>query len=800
MSGRYFRFVTEHPIAVLLLALLVLAATAAGIPRLSFKSDLRIYFSPENPQILSLDRMEQTYTKVDNVLFVLAPADGVFNNRVLALVQELTTNAWQIPFSSRVDSITNYKHSYAEGDDIVVDDLVLDAGSLNPEQLAAIRAIALDDPLLRNRAISPDGKVTGINVTINIPKGKELSSVPVVVAHVRALADDIRARYPDIDLYLSGVVMMDNAFAESSERDMQTLVPAMLVLALTLMGLIMGSLSASLVALLVLTLSIVAAMGLAGWLGILLNPVSINAPNIILTIAICDCVHLLAGYLLARRNGENKKTAMQHSLQSNLKPVLITSVTTGIGFLCLNTSEAPPFRDLGNITALGVLTALFFSLTLLPALMMLLRTKVTATGSSRLQSWLDQLAVAITRHPARFALGSLLLAAGLSAGIVKNSLNDEFVKYFDDSIEFRQHTDFTTEHLTGIYYIDYAIASPADGGVNDPDYLQTLDDFTQWLRAQGEVLHVNSITDIYRRLNRNMHGDDPAFARLPQSRELAAQYLLMYEMSLPYGLDLRDRINGSKDASRVTATLKTLSSAEVLAFDGRVQEWLQAHGENIQFSEGTGLTIMFAHIGMRNITSMLTGTAIALVVISLLLVLIFRSFKYGLLSLLPNLLPALVAFGIWGLLVGQVGMALSVVAALTLGIVVDDTVHIISRYLHARRLLGYDARAAVRYTFARVGKALVITSIALAGGFAVLGFSSFEINAGMGSLTALAIALALLLDLTLLPAVLVLVDRGRERSTDSTEEPAAVSTPATIPASTAASTPTTGEPIGAITS
>ncbi|GGO83341.1 RND transporter [Marinobacterium nitratireducens] len=772
MSRRYFRIVTEHPVAVMLIALLLCAAAAAGIPRLSFESDLRIYFSPENPQILSLDRMEETYSKVDNVLFVLAPKNGVFNNRVLSLVQQLTADAWQIPFSSRVDSITNFKHSYADGDDIVVEDLVPDAKSLTPEQLDAVRRVALEDPLLRHRAIDPDGRFTGINVTINIPKGKELTSVPLVVERVRALAADIRVRYPDIELYLSGVVMMDNAFAEASERDMQTLVPAMLVLALTLMGLIMGSLAVALAALLVLTLSIVSAMGLAGWLGILLNPVSINAPNIILIIAICDCVHLLAGYLLGLRNGEDQKTAMLNSLQGNVKPILITSVSTGIGFLCLNSSEAPPFRDLGNITALGVLAALFFTLTILPALMILLRAKVTATGSNRIQGCLDRLALSITRHPARFALGSLALAVGLGAGIAKISLNDEFVKYFDDSTEFRQHTDFITDNLTGIYYIDYAIASDTDGSVNDPDYLRTLDAFTGWLRLQDEVLHVNSITDIYKRLNRNMHGDDLAFYRLPESRELAAQYLLMYEMSLPYGLDLRDRINTGKNASRVTATLRNLSSAEVLAFDARVQAWLQAHDTDIRFSEGTGLTLMFAQIGMRNIASMLTGTAIALVVISLLLVLIFRSLKYGLLSLAPNLLPALAAFGIWGLLVGQVGMALSVVAALTLGIVVDDTVHIISRYLHARRALGYDARAAVRYTFARVGSALVITSIALSGGFAVLGFSSFEINAGMGLLTALAIALALLLDLTLLPALLVLMEGSRRVAKNTAPEPA----------------------------
>jgi len=764
MSERYYQFVTKHPVKVLLFALLVLAAAAAGIPKLSFKSDLRIYFSPENPQIHLLDQMEETYTKVDNVLFVFAPKDGVFNPRVLDMVEKVTAKAWKIPYSSRVDSVTNFKHSTAQGDDIAVDDLVVGAQNLNAEQIAEIRTAALNDPLILNRTISADGKVTGINVTINIPKGKELSSVPVVVKYVRTMADEIRAEYPDVELHLSGVVMMDNAFAEASEHDMKTLVPAMLTLALVVMGWIMGSVTASIAALLILTCSIVAAMGLAGWFGVLLNPVSINAPNIILTIAVCDCVHLLMGYLATLRAGTSKQEAMVKTLRSHTRAIVITSVTTGVGFLSLNTSDAPPFRDIGNITAFGAFAALFFTLTLLPAMMMLVKVKAKSRdvgGASRMHTMMDGLADQVCRRPGAFLLGSLAITAILSIGIVRNELNDEFVKYFDTSIEFRRDTDFISQHLTGIYYIDYEISGRSESGVNDPNYLRTLEEFTAWLRQQDEVLHVNSITDIFKRLNTNMHGDDPGYYKLPESQELAAQYLLMYEMSLPYGLDLRDRINAGKTASRVTATLKNLSSTGVLAFNARAQAWLKQHDSHIRFSDGTGLTIMFATIGMSNVISSLVGIVIEMLVISTLLIFVFRSVKYGVLSLIPNVLPALAAFGVWGFLVGQVGMALSVVASMTLGIVVDDTVHMVSDYLHGRRELGLDAPAAVKYAFSHIGTAVVTTSVALTAGFAVLGFSSFEISAGMGILTALAIAIALPMELTLLPALLILIDRKR---------------------------------------
>ena len=772
MLAKYSKYIAYNPLKVIFISMAILVAASVGIGHLSFKSDLRIYFSDENPQVKMLDHMEQTYTKTDSVLFILAPKNGVFNREVLSVVEELTKKAWLIPFSSRVDSLTNFKHSSAIEDDIVVDDLVINATTLTANGIERVRTIATAEPLLVNSIISPDQQVTGINVTINIPKGKELSSVPVVVKYVRELATEIQMTHPDIDIYLTGVVMMDNAFSEATEKDMKTLVPAMLVIALIIMGTIMRSWLASLAAMLILTFSIVAAMGLAGWLGVLLNPISVNAPNIILTLAICDCVHLLMAYFLGLRNGLVKQEAMSSALISTFNALLITTLSTCVGFLTLNYSEAPPFRDLGNITTLGVAMAFVFTVTFLPAFMMLFPVSNKHTQKiqqGRLESKINSLAEAIIAAPKKYFTISMLFVVVACAGIFNNTLNDEFVKYFDESVKFRQDTDFTSEHLTGIYYIDYEIGGTSQDGINSPEYLKTLEQFTQWYRQQPEVLHVNSMADIYKRLNMNMNGDDKNKFTMPTNNELAAQYLLLYEMSLPYGLDLRNRVNASKDATRVTATLKNLSSNEVLDLEARAQSWLQSHSDSITFSEGTGLTVMFANIGLRNIIGMLSGMAIALVVISLMLIIVFRSIKYGIISLIPNLLPAAVAFGIWGYLVGQVGLALSVMAAMTLGIVVDDTVHFLTKYIHARRDKNMHSADAIRYAFSNVGAALVITTLALTAGFAVLGLSSFEINAGMGILTAMAISFALVLDMLLLPALLLLVDSKQHNTQDENQ-------------------------------
>jgi len=347
--------------------------------------------------------------------------------------------------------------------------------------------------------------------------------------------------------------------------------------------------------------------------------------------------------------------------------------------------------------------------------------------------------------------------------VPKNELNDDFVKYFSEKIEFRRDADFASENLSGLYLIDYSLESGLDGGVSDPDFQRNIEKFADWYLAQPEVIHVNVLSDTFKRLNRSLHGDDPSWYKLPEQRDLAAQYLLLYEMSLPYGLDLNNQINIDKSATRMTVMLYNMTTKTVLGLEQRAQQWLRDNVQASMQNEGASPTIMFSNIGERNIKSMLFGTTIALILISLILIFALRSLKIGLLSLIPNLVPAALAFGLWGIMVGQIGLALSVVTGMTLGIVVDDTVHFLSKYLRARREKGLDAEDAVRYAFNTVGLALVVTSIVLISGFFVLTFSAFQLNSDMAIMTAVTIVFAIVADFLLLPPLLMALD-GKEHS------------------------------------
>jgi predicted RND superfamily exporter protein len=743
---------------ILAVTVLVLVAAGSGSGRLTFSNDMRVFFSEDNPQLKALEALENTYTKNDSVLFVVAPESGdVFSRRTLAAVEELTKRSWKIPYSSRVNSITNFQHSWSEGDDLIVEDLVPDAASLSDRDLSRIREIALAEPLLVDRLVSSSGHVTGVSISVLKP-GESADENEEIALFARELVEELSSEYADMDFYLTGGVIYDHSMGEVAAGDMTTLIPAMFLILLVIIAVTLGSVTGTLATFAVIVFSMLTGMGLAGWLGIKLTPASANAPLIIMTLAVADSIHVLVTVFQRMRAGESRHNAITESMRINLMPVFLTSITTAVGFLTMNFSDAPPFRDLGNIVAMGITAAFLYSVLFLPALMAVLPVRARARASNAGIRSCSKLAdFVIARRRAIFP-ATLVIVAVLAVGITHVELNDNWVEYFGKRYDIRRATDFATENLTGFDMIEYSLDSGAPGGISDPRYLATVEAFANWYRSQPGVVNVVSITDTMKRLNMNMHADDRAFYRIPGQRDLAAQYLLLYEMSLPFGLDLNNEINVEKSATRMTVSLKNTTTNDLREMDAGARRWLSDNAPESMLTYGSGVSIMWAHISERNINSMLGGAFLALGFISIILVFALGSVRLGALSLIPNFAPALMAFGVWGLTAGQVGLGLSVVFSLTIGIVVDDTVHFLSKYIRARKEHGLTPAEAVRFAFETVGTAMVITTAALAAGFLVLSLSGFKMNADLGLMTAITISMALALDFLFLPVLLMKVE------------------------------------------
>ncbi|EGQ7836085.1 MMPL family transporter [Vibrio parahaemolyticus] len=749
---------TKYSLLVLLATIFLIIVATIGGKNLYFRGDYDIFFDGTNKQLLAFDEIQTTFAKTDNLAIVIAPEDGdIFTPQTLSLIQKITVDAWQVPYSSRVDSIANYQHTEAFDDELLVEDLLYSEYELTPERISKVKSIALSEPVLKSALVSEKGDVTVVNITVQLPEMDKTAEVEEVVSSINAMIDRYQRAYPDVTFHKAGIIAMNHAFMTAAQDDSSTLVPTMLVVILVFLTIMLRSILSVIATLIVIIGSVMATMGISGWAGMFLSTATVNVPTLIMTLAVADCVHVIATMRQSMKNGFTKAQSIERSIALNFVPILITSVTTAIGFLMMNMSDSPVLRDFGNLSALGVMVACFLSVTLLPALLKLLPIHVKMETSQDQKHVMDRLGdFVVSQRRALLPLSVAVIVACVSL-IPLNKVNDESVEYFGQRNEFRQAADFMEERISGMTNISIAIKTNESQGIAAPDFLNTIGEFSSWLRDQPETDHVATLADVYKRLNKNMHGDDEAYYSLPQARELAAQYLLLYEMSLPYGLDLNNQINVDKSSIKMVLTVANLGSVELVDLENRIYQWFAEHAPQYQVVASSP-SLMFAHIGETNMASMLSTLPITLVLISALLIFALRSVRLGLISLMPNIAPAVIGFGLWALISGEINLGLSVVVTLTLGIVVDDAVHFLSKYQRARRE-GQTAEQAVRYAFHTVGRALWITTVVLVAGFSVLAMSSFRLNADMGQLSAIVIFIALVVDFLFLPTLLMLFDK-----------------------------------------
>ena len=752
----YGEFILNNRFLVFVALAIFMILSSAGASKLFFDNDYRAFFGSANPQLEAFEELQNTYTKIDNVQFAIVPEANktAVDAKVLAVVEELTELAWQIPYSIRVDSISNYQHTEVYEDDLIVEDLYSSANELSLEAIQRIKRVVTTEPALTGRLHDADQRATAVSVTIQLP-GLDPNEVVEVSEAARKLAQYIEDKY-GLEIKLGGIAMFNNAFLEASMNDMMTLVPAMYFVILLVTYLLVRSIYATFAVLLLIVPSIITAMGFGGWIGVGLTPPSASAPTIITTLAVADSIHFLMTYLQKKREGMLNRASILYSISINAKPIFLTSITTAIGFLSLNFSDSPPFHDLGNITAFGVMAAWLFSMTLLPILISFVDIQPKQTAN-RLNRSMTKFGTFVANNYFRVFITSLVVSTALILGITKNEINDDFLKYFDEDIQFRSDTDWISNNLTGLNQIQFNMHSGASDGISNPEFLNKVENFVVWARQHEQVTNVQSITDVFKRLNRDLNSADQDYYNIPTNRELAAQYLLLYELSLPFGLDLTNQISIDKSSTQVVVTIEDLTTNEIKSWIAEAESFLtdQAGLDAV----AAGPTVMFSYIAERNIQGMLYGTFYAVLIISAIILIALRDVTLGLISLVPNILPAALAFGIWGMLVGQVNMAVAVVTGMALGVIVDDSVHFLTKYQHARKKLNLEPRESVISAFGGVGTALMVTTVILVAGFMILAQSSFGLNSAMASLTAIALVMALIADFTLLPALLLMFDK-----------------------------------------
>ena len=752
----------------IVLSLLVMLILAAGATRLIVVDvDFRNHFSKSDPHLLALEQLEETYALSDVVLVAVAPHNGtIFTRETLVAIEEMTKQLWRTPYATRVDSISNYTHSEGFEDELVVEQLIDEASSLSDTDIQRIMDIALGTEEVAGRFVSRDGRVAGLVVSIILPDDNREVAKREVTDYLYETIDDAGEKYTSTDYHLLGGLILNRVIGDAIDDETAILGPialgTMLLVALILIRSIWGTLAI----VLMITAVIPSALGFAGWTGLKLFGESGAAMFVLMAVTVAHSVHIIEAMAVGLRQGMTRTEAAIYAVRVDVWPIFLTSFTTAIGFLSLNFVDMPPFKVMGNIVAFGSMCAFVFSVTLLPAFLSLLPIRPRKIRENK-QDFFDRLGRFVISYRTILLCSFGIMTVFLVAGISKIELRENWLEVLDESYEFRRSADFLSENFPGVETYEYSLDSGREGAVTDIEYLKQVESFADWYREQPEFVHIFSIADIMKRLNKNLHGDDPDYYVLPDDPELAAQYLLLYEFSLPVGRDLNNLIDHDRRATRVTVSVKSMSSKEKIDLDDRSREWLRQNAPGME-TGATGISIVGSHSIQRNIENMLQGTFVAMAIVSLLLFAIFRSIRLGLISVIPNFIPAAIAMGLWGYLVGEVGVPAAVVTAIAFGIIVDDTIHFMTKYTDSRKA-GKLPSESVQIAFRLVGRALFTTTVVFGLGFMVFGASGVVGNQVLGLLVGITVIIALLADFFFLPPLLMLLDETKETTKEIRE-------------------------------
>ena len=742
----------------IIISILILAGLAQGLSKINFNPDINAFF-PENDTLTTSHlSIEDTYSSMDNAVIGIGVKEGtVFTNEVLSLIEDLTEKAWKTPHSLRVDSLSNYSYVSADGDDLYIEPFLEGSSTYDLKTLKEKELIIEEEELAYGAIISKDKKTSLINIVFDPPRKDIEAEYQESLNYVLGFLEEARKNHPEVDLIISGIVYMEYQSPMLLKAQMPKLMPTAILVILLTLFLLLRSLVAVAGSFLVILMSVVSAMGSIGFMSGDIAQPFIMVPILIATLAVADCVHLFTLYFQNLDSSRKSKEAMLESLKLNLQPLFLTSLTTAIGFLSLNLAPVEPLRGIGNGVAVGVFLAFIFTVLLLAPIVSYFNVKQSKNINFQKN---------IARKLGRFSIKNYkkllvivpVISCFLMAFIPLNKTNDNPLEFYSERYTTSAaDSKWISQRIGGTFPVSYELNS--QGIVSDPEFLREVDKFSEWLASNKEVLHVSSLSKIMKNLNKTLHGKQEKWNVIPTEPDLSAQYLFFYEMSLPYGLDLTNSISQNKESIKLVASLKELGSLEYREFAKKVENYASQNMPEDMVSIGTGTRPIFAFMSNMLITQLIYALGIGIVLITATIILFFRSLRYGMLTSVTNLLPIGVAFGIWAIVSGEISMLVGIGMGTTLGIIVDFTVHFLSKYLHARRQKNLSAEEAVEYAFETVGFALIITSFSLILGFLVLLQAFFIPIHGFVLFSSIAFLSALIIDLLLFPALLITWDK-----------------------------------------
>lgn len=778
LAHRLARFLVRRRKQTFVFGVLLTLALMTGLAQLQVRNDYRAYFPPGDPWLETADWLSKRQSEAGDVLaLVYVPQTGdVFTGLAPVQMVEIQSLLTQLPSVLRVETwLDARKISVVEDPQTgrAYRDVSFLAGLnvFDPADQAVLRADALATPTMATRTVGRKGSVAVATVYLDfgVDDPEREAKLNALHEHAHGIETALRERMPGDRVFLVGTAVFDHVATKVLRADVRTLGPiALLLIALTLWRLY-GSWRFTGASLVLIVLPVLAAAGTVAWLGAAFSTLAVSGLLLVGTLAVADILHITNGYCLGLAEYREPEDALEHALTRNIGAVTATTVTTAIGQIAMLGSVAEPIRVMGTVVIAGVWVALILALAMLPAILMATRLK----GAGRVARLSDRLA-GITRCGVRHAVPvvacGLVLVVASGLALSQARIGDSLGGWFSERTEFRQGMDLLSDRFVGSNAITVALEAPRQDLLQArkfPEQGPVFDTYYTLRQQAGAASGAGtwfSVADAAQATSDHIaQSERTGFVIPPKvapgairvNPETLAKSGLMTPLSF-----------GRKDFTIWRFEPDDPSSFALVETGPRIEQvFTDAAGERSMRIGGLGLA--FAGLSVSNFQAIVQGSLLAFALISLSMFAVLRSARLGLLSLLPNIAPILVTLGAWAVLAEQFNMATATVFSVAMGLVVDDTIHIMTKYRHMRHSGLAPPEAAVEAVRA-CGAGLLATTVIIASGFFLLAASGFLLTAQKAGLVGVTIVFAFFFDVFVLPALLVLVDDSATASLDTT--------------------------------
>lgn len=759
------RISVHKPLYSICFSLLLILLVAIGASKIEPDFTYRIWFREHDPLLKAFDEFERKFGNDDNFSLVIYSPNGIFDEKSIQSIQALTKELWQAPEVIRVDSLVNYNYVTGTSDELQVQPFIADDVLLSPEYLLEKKNTALAHSVLPKYLINNEATVTIIYATLKpalekIPDYKHVKDYLKTLIEKHKLVDDQQ-------YYISGSAAINVTFEEVSKHDMESMLPILLGCIILLLAWYFKGPAGVVFAFSVALGTIAVTFGAAGWFGIKFNVIISVLPSVMIAICIAVVVHIVVNFYQFYSGGLDRIAALEASVRKNFVPTFLTSFTTAQGFWALVPTELRPVSDMGFLASIGTLASWFITMFLVVPLLRYWPFTKREYSSFEQDESVDVSKMQASDKMIRYVnfidshkwkvifVFIFITIASLYLG-TRNTVNSDPFEYFSKNVDLKIANDFIENNMTGTTGLELVLDSGVEDGIKEPEFLNKVEKLEAYLiKEKVYVNKIISVLDILRNMNRSLNADQAEFFSIPATKAGVAENLFLYNMNLPQGMDLNNRMSLDNRYLRMTIMIDIHDSKSVLAEIDNIEKSLSTFGLQGLI---TGKVPLYQKMNGYVVDTFFSSIASSFLQIGAIMFLLFMSIKFGIISMIPNVFPLVLGGAIMYLLGKPIDMGTVMIASVCFGITVDDTIHFLVNYKKLRSKK-WKCKDALATTLTYTGSAISITTFILVLGFGTFAFADFIPNVNFGIMTAVVLSAGLVTEHILLPAILILTEK-----------------------------------------